>query len=239
MAPSTARPEIVQPVTYTAPSVSGLSTIESCQWVILASWRLPLLVMSAAAAEGSTCNQRGCGCRVPSTSSKASSHRCRRVIKYRNAKPSACVPARSVHAGTRTKPRRKPKSQARWQARCQGSPVMATEQDRPSGRPASLGQSALCCSRSWRNVKCASRQDVPGAGERGARLGLQPRAQQGCILRCTPAGPNTDQPVGPECAAQFAGHICDDGLVTPSNPARILLRGLWLDEVNRRPSRFK
>src|ERR1700724_3500326 len=54
MAPSTARPEIVQPVAQTAPSVSGLSTIESCQWVILASWRLPLLVMSAAAAEGST-----------------------------------------------------------------------------------------------------------------------------------------------------------------------------------------
>jgi hypothetical protein len=41
---------------------------------------------------------------------------------------------------------------------------MATEQDRPSGRPGSLGQSALCCSRSWRNVKCASRLDVPGAG---------------------------------------------------------------------------
>ncbi|MEA2910478.1 MAG: hypothetical protein QOJ15_2559 [Bradyrhizobium sp.] len=185
--------------------------------------------MSAAAAEGSTCNQRGGGWRVPSTGSKASSHRCGSVIKYRNAKPSACVPARSVHAGTRTKPRRKPKSQAR----CQGSPAMATEQDRPSGRPVSLEQSALCCSRSWRNVQCASRQDVPGAGERGARLG--PAATRKAVFCVAPRPAEGGLADGPECAAYFASLICNAGLVTPSSPARILLRGLWLDEIDRRP----
>jgi hypothetical protein len=176
--------------------------------------------MSAAAAKGSTCNQRGCGWRVPSTGPKASSHRCRRAVKYRNAKPSACVRARSVHAGTRTKPRRKPKSQAR----CQGSPAMATEQDRPSGRPASLGQSALGCSRSWRNVKCASCRDVPGAGERGARLKCS-HGRSKAAFCVAPRPAQGGLATGPECAAYFASLICNAGLVTPSSPARILLRG--------------
>lgn len=43
MAPSTASPDIVQPVAYPAPSVSGLSTIVSCQRAITASLGLALV----------------------------------------------------------------------------------------------------------------------------------------------------------------------------------------------------
>src|SRR5258708_36544827 len=51
--PSTVRLEIVQPVTLTAPSVSGLSTIVSCHWFMTTSQRLPLVVRSSPAAQGS------------------------------------------------------------------------------------------------------------------------------------------------------------------------------------------
>jgi hypothetical protein len=113
-------------------------------------------------------------------------------------------------------------------------PRLASNGDGAGSTFRSTGVFKAICSRLFAVMaQCEMRQPPRCSRRRGAKLG--PAATRKAAFCVAPRPAQGGSACGAECAAYFAGLLCNAGLITSSSPARILLRGLWLDETDRRP----
>lgn len=120
-------------------------------------------------------------------------------------------------------------------------PRLASNGDGAGSTFRSSGVFRAICTRLFAVMaQCEMRQPPRCSRRRGAQRQARPCSHaQGCILRCTTAGPRRISLRDPN-----APPTSPASSVTPAwsrHPAQRAFSsvGLWLDEVNRRPSRFK